>query len=143
VATSKVNVKVDDRDFDQLQKNLNNNVLPGFDEAMKRGLMKGAGIIVDLTKADISSTAKHQTGQLESAVGAKVFSSKPGYINIDAGYINTDAAIWGTRVDRYFVYWEIGSSQQKPRHSALKAKNKAKKEINEAAVAELMPYLRK
>jgi hypothetical protein len=122
------NLVVDEKSYELLKQNIDL-----FDKktlvSLEKGVAAGALIIANDIKNDIRSRAKEQTGKLESSIGVQKFSSRPGYVSYDAGYVNTDPKIWSIREDRYFVYWEIGSSRQEPRHSATRAKRKLKGEV--------------
>ena len=131
------NVKVEDKQFEDLRKNIEAGLMPKFEKEMENGVASGALIVAKATRDKIHNI----TYKLSSSIGVKKFISKPGYVNVDSGYIKTDK--FGPDKDRYFVYEEIGSSHQEPKHPLRDAKNENKNQVKKAVQEPLERFLRK
>ena len=103
---------------------------------MEKGATEGGLIIAKATRDKIHNI----TYKLSSSIGVKKFASRPGYVNVDTGYIKTDK--FGPDKDRYFFYEEIGSSRQEPKHPLRDAKNENKSAVKQEVQSRLEKFLK-
>jgi len=131
----KFNVKVEEKQFEVLRKSAE-KFGAEFDKEMEKGATEGGLIIAKATRDKIHNI----TYKLSSSIGVKKFASRPGYVNVDTGYIKTDK--FGPDKDRYFVYEEIGSSRQEPKHPLRDAKNENKSAVKQEVQSRLEKFLK-
>lgn len=113
--------------FDELRQNLK-KFQDRFDQEMEKGVLKGAEVVV----ADAKRRVTVVSGKLKGSLAAKIYRKSNGYVNADAGYLNTEG-FGNASKGRYFIYYELGTSRQKARAPLRKAvravRNQVKVEI--------------
>lgn len=131
-----LNIKMDVKGFEQLRQNVS-QFQKEFDEEMLKAVISGAEIVAE----DAKRRVHVRTGKLRDSIGVKVYKAKPGYVNVDAGYIHTKD--FGPREDRYFVYYELGTSRQKPFHPLRTAKNSTRNQVKAAIQRPMAEFLKR